>query len=1175
MRRRAGRGLLAAALLLAAARALADDTDIYLSSVVPLNAVPMVMFVLDTSDAAAAVYGTCTLVGSGATMCAEAAYFRDNCPTCALPAATAPLTYFHVQRYAIRMMVTESTGLKVGLMLSHNHEANCAGPRPGSPNAQERCSNGAYIARGFKLLDRVTIPGNPLLGIPDTTALGPNTQQLLTILDAIPVPTSSVNHPYQGKEALFELFRYLTGQAVYNGHNGYTDFGTNDDQNLDVDNPAVDWDTSIELAGAYVSPLTADLSCSKVFTISFMLDGTTRDSDSDSAIDSDLPGGMLGLDLGAPNNELHDIVGYLHDVDLARATLPFGSVPNLTGKQNVTSFLFTKPSPLTSNPPIFDRDSTDYATLGGTRPLAFSSTPAQLIADLRGTMTQVLSVSTTFVSGSVPVNVFNRTQVLSDVYLALFQPDSAAKPWWAGNLKKLKSQVFDVPCAADAPAGCVPTKQVRLVDVNGADAIEADGRIKNSALTFWTDPTRVVANTATGVQAGKDGRHVRQGGAGQKIPGFLSAAPGSLNTDAGARQLYLYPGTGNALVPLNADLSASVTYTSPLGAVDAAEALRVLKFVRGYDEYDADGDLNRTEVRPWLMADPLHSRPLAINYGASGGHTQANPAIYIAMATNDGFMHLIRNTTGAPAESGAETWAFMPVEALAIQKALAVNTAVPSRLYGVDGSPTSLTIDVDRDGTVEPADGDKVYLYFGMRRGGRAYYALDVTDPATPAFLWRITPTGRASASGGAVATTDFAQLGLTFSQPRLARVKTGVDASGNAVIKRALVFGGGYDAAANDYTVATKALFTAGLASPGSVNADDTMGNAIFVIDAETGALIWKAVGPVAAVLPTASGTVFPHAGLKDSIPSTVSVVDTNSDGLTDRAVVGDTGGNVWRVDFGEDSDNDGSTTDNWEMNLLARLGRHSGLGKANDRRFFHEPDFVLSQDELGPFDAIVIGSGDREDPLDYGRVRTLAPIAETFAQNAFYVLKDRRVATYSRNDSDAATILTPALLADATNNCTQDLSIDRADCMPDFSNGWLIRLIEGRGEKVLAAALTAANRVFFTSYLPPNSNEAATCGPSEGSGAFYAVGLKKATAVFNYNTADCPATGCGSDEPNTARDRFEGMSSAGIPTEVVYINLPDATTGAEVKCALGSDLNCRALPGATRFRTFWYRDE
>ena len=445
--------------MLAAPALRADDTDIYTSSIVPANSVPLVMFTLDTSSSAGAVYGGCSNVGTGAGMCAPAAYFRDNCSTCTLPASTAPLTYFHVMKFAIRMVVESQTGMKIGLALNHRHENNCVGPRPLLPTAAERCSNGAYVARGLKLLDRVTIPGDPLLGIPDTSVLGPNTQEFLAILDNLPVPSGSVAHSYQGKELFFELFRYLTGQAIYNGHNGYTDYGTDNTQNLDVDKPAIDWDAGVEAAALYVSPLTADLSCTKVFTVNFALSGASQDDDSDAAIDSDLPGGMIGLDLHAPNNKFENVIGYLHDVDLARAALPFGTVAALTGKQNVTSYFFTVPTPANSNPPTFDRTMTDYAQQGGTlRPQAFSASPAAVVDGLRSTMTQILSVSTTFVSASVPVNVFSRTQLLNDVYVALFQPDIAAKPFWTGNLKKLKSQAFDVPCAVGAPADCVASK---------------------------------------------------------------------------------------------------------------------------------------------------------------------------------------------------------------------------------------------------------------------------------------------------------------------------------------------------------------------------------------------------------------------------------------------------------------------------------------------------------------------------------------------------------------------------------------------------------------------------------------------------------------------------------------------------------------------------------------------
>ena len=43
----------------------------------------------------------------------------------------------------------------------------------------------------------------------------------------------------------------------------------------------------------------------------------------------------------------------------------------------------------------------------------------------------------------------------------------------------------------------------------------------------------------------------------------------------------------------------------------------------------------------------------------------------------------------------------------------------------------------------------------GLGKGGRSYYALDITDPDAPTLLWEITTTS-----------TGFANLGLTYGNP-------------------------------------------------------------------------------------------------------------------------------------------------------------------------------------------------------------------------------------------------------------------------------------------------------------------------------------------------------------------------------------------------------------------------
>ncbi|NIO42986.1 MAG: PQQ-binding-like beta-propeller repeat protein, partial [Burkholderiales bacterium] len=261
-------------------------------------------------------------------------------------------------------------------------------------------------------------------------------------------------------------------------------------------------------------------------------------------------------------------------------------------------------------------------------------------------------------------------------------------------------------------------------------------------------------------------------------------------------------------------------------------------------------------------------------------------------------------------------------------------------------------------------DGDKVYLYLGMRRGGRLLYALDVTDPETPSLLWR-----RDSTSAG------FAELGQTWSAPTVANLP--------GYMNPVLIMGMGYDAAVEDIT---PCLITSSDASgvtwtsggtvtwlPGtcsvsggiSVTTARTMGRGVMVVDAVTGNLLWQAGASVSG-----AGYNLIVAGMDYSISSDVAVIDMNRDGIKDTGYVGDNGGNVWRLNF-QDSD-----PANWTVQKIAAVGAHSS---AERRKFQYAPDVVFSNDAGGNFNAILIGSGDREHPFD------------ATVTNRFYLFKDR----------------------------------------------------------------------------------------------------------------------------------------------------------------------------------------
>jgi type IV pilus assembly protein PilY1 len=446
----------------------------------------------------------------------------------------------------------------------------------------------------------------------------------------------------------------------------------------------------------------------------------------------------------------------------------------------------------------------------------------------------------------------------------------------------------------------------------------------------------------------------------------------------------------------------------------------------------------------------------------------------------------------------------MPRESMEEQKVLRANGTGMKHPYTIDGAPVAFIWDKNHDGNIVSSDGDRVFLYVGMRRGGKAYYAFDVTNPESPMLMWTIDKSG------------DFAELGYTFSNPRVGLVET------PAGPRAAVMFAGGYDLNKD---------------KRGAVGTDDSEGNAIYVVDAVTGALIWKARRGSGG----AGIKVFEHPRMTDSIPSTLTVADMDGDSFTDRIVVGDTGGNIWRADIG------GDDTSNWKLTLLASVGRHSSgsSGVTTDRRFFHRPDLVPSKDKDGVFDGVVFGSGNRADPLDAGGI----------VANYMYMLKDRRTAVGSGVDTGIQHVD----FGDVTSNCLQN----GGTCAVNLTTGWRLAMLDS-GEKILATPLTVTGKVFFTSYLPRGGSAATACAPSEGAGRLYAVSLQNATAVINYDTSD--DTSNDSDEPNSTSDRSVDLISAGIPAEVVSIP-PNKI--------LRPDLQIDDVNAATRWRTYWYLSE
>jgi len=606
----------------------------------------------------------------------------------------------------------------------------------------------------------------------------------------------------------------------------------------------------------------------------------------------------------------------------------------------------------------------------------------------------VVESAVSFTNAAVSINSANLNDDDEDIYYGLFKPEKTDR--WAGNVKSYFSTIHP-------GTGAVTVRSSTAGDTPGTPALDAQGEFADDARSRWS--------TAA------DGANISMGGAAFRLP-----APASRN---------LLIQSGNSLQPL-ATVSAA-----QLGAASTSERKKLLDYIRGLED---DGVTARK-----ILGDPLHSTPAVVNYSCSslvaGQCAFAAGERMVLLGSNEGFVHLF------DAKTGVEQFAFMPELLLPNIKKLHANAGsspIGIHPYGMDNTVTVWVNDSNGNGVVYGApgaagglnSGEFIYAYASMRRGGRGLYALDITQKDNPKLLWHIV--------GGV--TPGFERLGQTWSQPVKSKIKLG------AVETDVLIFGGGYDAAAND----NNAPYRSGT----------HLGNAIYMVDARTGQRIWW--GSANAHAP--DGLTLPS--MRYSIPARVRVLEKN--GLAEQIFVGDTGGQVWRLFIHNGNPAHSLVTAGGQDGVLADLG---GSGAANARRFYHEADVVFTEHSGARRISVNIGSGYRAHPLD------------TQVQDRIYSLQSKQLT------AGAEPTITESLLYDASHN-TLDGSESAAISALSGKEGWYIRLKKS-GEKVLSTALSVGGEVIFNTYVPdiPIPDAAPTCSAAMGGNRTYRLRLRDAS--------------------------------------------------------------------------------
>lgn len=706
----------------------------------------------------------------------------------------------------------------------------------------------------------------------------------------------------------------------------------------------------------------------------------------------------------------------------------------------------------------------------------------------------VVAENTAFAAPALAVNAFNRTRHDNDVYYGLFR--TALVQHWDGNLKKFKFQKVDTQ---DAEGNSI--EKLAIVDANDNEAIaDSTGFFFDDAKSFWSDEV--------------DGDDPRKGG-----------AAGELDT---SRSIYTWLDNTNALSAepfheTNNNITASMLGIN-LADPTAAANMRtdVIRWLRGLDVRDEDQPNTEYDDARKRMGDPLHSPPVVVTYGSS----ESNPDRTVFISTNDGMLHAI------DADDGREIFAFVAKESLANATKMYNQTA--GKAYGLDGQITVWVDEGNNDVPGVNVDGDtddKVYLFFGMRRGGRSIYALDVTDRSNPRLAWHI----EGGQPGG-----DFELLGQTWSQPVLGELKL----SGTPT--KVLAFGGGYDTDHDDPQGDDD-----GVTLDEPVLADE-MGNAVYIVKASTGDRLWWGSSD------TDADTHIPE--MKNAIPSKVAFADIDRDGWKDRIYVGDMGGRLFRIDVDEVNVSTSyvSATGGMIASLGAAAVSDSAFTTAREdvianRKFFYPPDVVRVTDGQQQYVALAIGSGNRAHP-------SYPAGSDDEVRDVFFMIKDTHILDVP--DYSSYNIGLSDLYNVKDNDVMSSDAEVRADALADIAaaDGWYFDL-PNDGEKVLAESTTFDYTVYFTTFQPLPI-DFANCETRVGDARLYQIDIRNAAPVNpRFDGTD--------DSVLEAADRSYKLPHAGIPPAPI-MTFTEANDGKPAPLVgtnqpPGDDID-------NVFRSYWY---
>ena len=455
---------------------------------------------------------------------------------------------------------------------------------------------------------------------------------------------------------------------------------------------------------------------------------------------------------------------------------------------------------------------------------------------------------------------------------------------------------------------------------------------------------------------------------------------------------------------------------------------------------------------------------------------------------NDGMLHGFRQT------DGKEILAYVPNELY--------STGISDGLHYLSDPAYSHRYSVDLRASVADAyvktstsggTSWKTVLVGGLRGGGRGLFALDVTDPG----LFTEAGSGPAKTVMWEFTSADDADLGHTFSRPSIVPM----EGSGNT-IRWAVVVGNGY----NDLGSGEAKLFV------------------LFVEEGLDGT--WTS-GSDYIEITTGVGSATDRNGL-----STPAVIDTDGDGLADRAYAGDLAGNMWAFDLS------GSNSGNW--NVAYKQG-------TTPKPLFNAPagQQITSTAVIVRNKEMPTASNNMPNTLvmfGTGQYLVTGDITTTNVQTMYGVWDD------GSKDLDRTDLVQQTISLGATTGGAIGRTLSSNSVNYLYTNGWYIDLPDS-GERIVTDPVIRGNLVFFNT-MRPDTNPCEAGGRGWLMVADWRNGGRPETISFDLN-----GDGLLTDLDEIGGEPAAGVEIVGIPTSPVnlankhYTSTTQTTGGSTIE--------------------------